>query len=177
MAARRVDCMPGWAALGLLSGVHATPGLRAYNLYNLRRDFLDFTWRQLARTIQDDVDVGSEQAIGANVTVLMQGSCLEIRSGEGNGIAVADGLAGNLAQNYVVAREGRNYQSRASLAGAQVREGKGNDNDITFHKLAHAASSSGLFQSRPSAASEANMNSMAFVAASRKIPPSSRSER
>src|SRR3990170_3025426 len=156
MAARRVDCMPGWAALGLLSGVHATPGLRAYNLYNLRRDFLDFTWRQLARTIQDDVDV---------------------RSGEGNGIAVADGLAGNLAQNYVVAREGRNYQSRASLAGAQVREGKGNDNDITFHKLAHAASSSGLFQSRPSAASEANMNSMAFVAASRKIPPSSRSER
>ena len=62
------------------------PGLRANNLYDLCYDFLNLTWHQLARTVENDTGFGSEQTIGTNITILVETARLEIRLNVNSGL-------------------------------------------------------------------------------------------
>src|SRR5689334_5234030 len=72
-----------------------------------------------------------------------------------NGVFVVPGLAGNLAQDQIVALDRRENQRRPSLRLAEIGEGKVDDDDAALYKLAQAASSSGASQSFASADSAA----------------------
>lgn len=119
-------------------------------------DFLEFRGAHLPGPVNDDAGVGSKQTTGAYTAALAEPAAYEIGIVESHGIAILASLAGDLAENEIVAPQCRQHQGGTPLGLAEVRERKVQDDDVALYKLAQAASSSGESQSFASEDSAAN---------------------
>jgi len=129
----------------------------------------------VAGTVDDDAGIRREQPIRANPAALVEAARDEVTAIEPNRVLVGSGLAGDLAQDDVVAFERSDDQRWPSLGVAEVREGEVEDYNITSYKLAQAASSSGASQSlaREDSAASAGMAASACVSLSARMYASS----
>ncbi len=100
------------------------------NLSDLANHFLQLRRRHGTCAVQDDVCVSSKEAIGANVARLSQPTAGEIALRQRDGISVPDGLAGDLAEDEVIAGKRSDNQGRPFFGSAQVGEGERGDDYI-----------------------------------------------
>jgi hypothetical protein len=98
-------------------------------------------------TVNDDSRIGGEQAIGADPAALVEPAGEEIGVIEANRVFIGSRLAGDLAQDHIVAVEAGNHKRWPPLGVAQVGEGEVENYNVTSYKLAQASSSSGVSQS------------------------------
>src|SRR5207249_1362571 len=86
------------------------------------------------------------------------------------------GVAGDLAENPITASRLRKYDGRTQLGDAEVGKREVNYDDLPGCKWAHAASSSGRFQSSANAASLKSAESCANGASSKMVTSARRGD-
>src|SRR5205807_1157450 len=95
----------------------------------------------------DKAGMGGEEFAGTRIAGKPQRPVLEIGSVQGERGRVPVWLTGNLAENPIPSAGIRDDDSRAQLGSCQVGKREANYDDLAGCKWAHAASSSGRFQS------------------------------
>ena len=83
----------------------------------------------------------------SNEARLVQLTLLEVADAQRNGVAVRSCATGDLAENEIIAGEIHKDQRRPTLSEHQIGLRKGDDDDFTGYRFAHAWSSSELLQS------------------------------
>jgi len=138
-----------------LGGLGITKGTRGPDTACSRKHLAQFGerfdelhLRQARGRIEDHRLFNREQSIRSDVTPHFELAALEITRVERDRITIAVRLAGDLAEDQVVARQIDDNQCRPTLAQLQVGLRKGENHDLARYRFAHAASSSGVFQSR-----------------------------
>jgi hypothetical protein len=116
----------------------------------------EFRLRQTGSRIEDHRLFDGEQAIRPDVTADTKLAALEFAGVHRDRVRVAVRLAGDLAQDQVIARQIDNDQRRPTLAQLQVGLRKRQNHYLAGYRFAHAASSSGVLQSRSRTDSLAN---------------------
>jgi len=119
-------------------------------------DFLELCGAPLPGSVNDDAGACRKQSSGSDAADLAEPAAYKVAGIEWYGIAILASLAGDLAENKIVALQCRQYQGGTPLGLAEVREREVQDDDVALYKLAQAASSSGESQSFASEDSAAN---------------------
>lgn len=118
-------------------------------LAQLRQCFVKFYLGHLSSRIQNDRLLHGEQPIWPDETPHIELASLKIPTVEQDRIRVAMRLARDLAQDQVVPGKIDNDQRWAALSQLEIGLRKWQNDNLAGYKFAHAASSSGVFQSRP----------------------------
>lgn len=125
-------------------------------LSQFRQRFVEFRIGDSRSGIENHRLFNGEQAIRPDVAADVKLAALKIALVQIDRIGVAVCLAGDLAKDQVIAGQVDDYKCGATLALLQIGLWKWQDDDVAGYRFAHAASSSGVFQSRASTASLAN---------------------
>ena len=89
-----------------------------------------------------------EKSLRANKARPIELAAFTIAFIQWNGERISVRTAGNLAENQIRSWKIGNHQCRPALAGGRVVPRERYDNDFAGYRFDHAASSSGVFQSR-----------------------------
>ena len=130
------------------------------------RDLVHFRLGNVPGAVRDNRFIRREQSVGADSTALIQPTRCEISLLERDGVGIVLRLARDLTKDYIITLRSREHQRWPALRLAEVGKREVEDDDIAPHKLAQAASSSGVSQSLARADSAANVGNMASVCAS-----------
>src|SRR2546428_705672 len=139
-------------------------------------DATEFPWAKISHLTCDKAGMRSEEFTRTRIAGESQGAALKIGRVQTNGAGVAIRLAGDLA-GYPVASAGfRENDGGAQFGSRKVGKGEPNYDDLPGCKCAHAASSSGRFQSSAKAISLSSASSLTEGASSRIVTSARRGE-
>lgn len=120
-------------------------------LVNLGFHFMQLRVFNFSGGVENHGLLDGEQTIGANEAVHRESSAFEVGKDERNGITIGPLFPGNLAKHQIVTRKISHNERGTAFAGLKVGLWKRKNDHLADSRLAHAASSSGVFQSLASA--------------------------
>jgi hypothetical protein len=138
------------AAQNLYRGHHFWRGVSEKSA-RFRQDLVELPCFHLSHGIEDDPLFDREQAVRPNEARMGELSAFEVASVKRDGKTVGTRSRGDLAENYVVTRKIDQHEGRSAFPDRKIRLRKWDNDDFAGYRFAHAASSSGKFQSRASA--------------------------
>jgi len=117
-------------------------------LTKTRAHFSHFRPSNLSEGVENHTLLDGEKSLWANEAWLSQLPALEIGGIQRNGGLIRSRTGGDLTKDQVVTRKIDKDQRRSTLPDSKISLRKRNDDDFAGYRFAHAASSSGEFQSR-----------------------------